>query len=317
MAQYLSLIVPAHNEELNIAPLVEALERTLSRINVPYEILFIDDGSHDGTFNAVKCAAARNARVGGVRFRRNFGQTTAIMAGFDLARGDVCITLDADLQHDPEYIPALLGKIQEGYDLVCTYRQRRNDSLSRRIPSAIANWLARRLSSVPLRDFGSTYRAYVREVVREAPIYGEMHRFVPVFVNMLSERITEIPIKVRPRLHGRSKYGLGRTLRVLSDLVVLLFFSKFFNRPIHIFGYISFLLGIPGFVLLGTLAARKLIWGIPIMQYGPLFILGVLLCLIAGQLFTTGIVCEYLVRVFYRPGTRKPYSICETVSAAG
>jgi glycosyltransferase involved in cell wall biosynthesis len=311
MPQLVSIIIPVRNEEENVPLLAEKLRAALGAADFPYEVLFVDDGSGDGTFGAVQRECARAPQFRGVRLRRNFGQTLAMVAGFDQAKGEICVTLDGDLQHDPAHIPSLVARVREGYDLVCTYRDQRNDAFLRRFPSKLANWLARKLSSVRVRDFGSTYRAYRTAVVREVPIYGEMHRFIPVFVSMISARVAEIPIKVQPRVHGRSNYGLGRTFRVLSDLIVLLFFSKFFNRPIHIFGYISFLLGFPGFALLSTLAFRKLAWGIPIMEYGPLFILGVLLCLVAVQLFTTGIVCEYLVRILYNPGRARPYSIAE------
>ena len=313
MIELISIVVPVRNEVDSIPILVKQLSTVLETLHKQYEIILVDDGSNDKTFEAINLESKLNFRVKGLQLRRNFGQTAAMKAGFDSAKGDICITLDGDLQHDPKYIPQFLDKIEEGFDLVCGYRQSRDDSLLRRVPSKFANLLARQLSSLKISDFGSTYRAYRREVIKEIPIYGEMHRFIPVFVGMVSSRISEIPIKVLPRQFGKSNYGIARTFRVISDLLVLLFFSKFFSRPIHIFGYISFLLGLPGLLLLFVLMFRKLILGIPILNYGPLFILGVLLCLMAGQMFTTGIVCEYLIRVFYKSDRAQPYSVASKV----
>jgi glycosyltransferase involved in cell wall biosynthesis len=311
MIRLISIIAPMYNEQENVSPFLQALRETMEAAQLPFEVVLVDDGSRDDTFQAIKEEAARDSRVKGLSFRRNFGQTTAIRAGFDYVTGDISITMDGDLQHSPEYIPQFVQKIEEGYDLVCSYRVKRSDGFLRRFPSKVANILARRLSTVKVRDFGSTYRAYRTDVIRDIPIYGEMHRFIPVFVNMVSNRITEIPVPVKPRLHGRSKYGLGRTFRVISDLLVLLFFSGFFSRPSHIFGYIALMLGLPGFAILSWLGTRKLLWSIPIMLNGPLFMLGVLLCLVAVQLFTTGIVCEYLVRIYYNDA-RKSYSLADT-----
>jgi hypothetical protein len=227
--------------------------------------------------------------------------------------------MDGDLQHDPEQIPEFIDKMKEGYDLVCSYRFQRNDAFLRRFPSKVANSIARRFSGLDIQDFGSTYRAYRTELAREIPIYGEMHRFIPVFMAMQTSHITELPIKLQPRIHGTSNYGFGRTFRVLSDLVLLLFFSGFFNRPIHIFGYISVLTGVPGFLILGWLAIGKLLGMLAIMDYQPMFFLGVLLCLFAGQMFTTGIVCEYLIRIYYGGGSssKKPFSVMDSTFDEG
>jgi hypothetical protein len=221
--------------------------------------------------------------------------------------------MDGDLQHDPEAIPTFLAKLEEGYDLVCSYRLHRDDAFLRRFPSKIANSIARKVSRVEVQDFGSTFRGYRAAVVRDVPVYGEMHRFIPVFISMITNRITEIPIKLQPRSHGHSKYGFSRTFRVFSDLLVLLFFSRFFSRPIHIFGYIALGFGVPGLAILGGLGFGKIFTSLAIMSYGPLFVLGALLCLVAVQVFTTGIVCEYLVRVYYGSG-RSSYSIAETTA---
>lgn len=308
----ISIIIPLFNEEANIRSLLEALCGVLERGHFHFEIILVDDGSSDGTFKEIRRMAEKDGRIFGLRFRRNHGQTAAIKAGFDHARGEVCLTMDGDLQHDPENIPLFLQKIEEGYDVVCSYRKDRNDTFLRRFPSRVANGIARLFSGLSIQDFGSTYRAYNTELAREIPIYGEMHRFIPVFLSMHTSRITEIPITLKPRVHGSSKYGLSRTFRVFSDLLVLLFFAGFFNRPIHIFGYISFLLGIPGFIILSWLSCGKIFGSLAIMDYSPLFFLGVILCLMSAQMFTTGIVCEYLIRIYYNNGRRKVYTLGET-----
>jgi len=312
MKDLISIVIPLYNEEKNVPILVEKLLKTLEAHNLDFEIIFVDDGSKDKTFGTIEQIASTENRIKGIRFRRNYGQTVAITAGIDLAEGDICITMDGDMQHDPAQIPEFVEKIKAGYDLVCGYRSKRNDSFLKRFPSKVANYVAKKFSGLNIRDFGSTYRAYRRSVIKQIPVYGEMHRFIPIFVAMTTDRITEIPISLHPRLQGMSNYGITRTFRVFSDLLLILFFSSFFTRPIHIFGYISLLLGLPGFLILICLSLAKILGGIAIMDYGPLFVLGVLLCLVSGQLFTTGIVCEYLVRIYYGDNKRRPYSVVET-----
>lgn len=306
----LSIIVPVFNEAENMPLFIERVRNVLEKQRLEYELILVDDGSKDQTFDFIKTEAAKDPRIKGIRFRRNNGQTAAIKAGIEAARGDVCITMDGDLQHDPEDIPKFINKLNEGYDLVCSYRFQRNDAFMRRFPSKIANLIGRRISKLDLKDFGSTFRAYKTDLAKEIPIYGEMHRFIPIFVGTLTDSITEIPISLQPRLHGQSKYGIDRTFRVLSDLLFLVFFASFFNRPIHIFGYIAIGLGTPGLLILGWLSVSKIMGYIEIMNYGPLFMLGVMLCLVAGQIFVIGVVCEYLVRIYYNDN-RKPYSISE------
>lgn len=311
--ELVSIIVPLFNEEANVPLLANALRPVMDDQSRGFEVLLMDDGSSDATFEAVRREAASDGRFRGIRFRRNFGQTAALKAGLERARGAVCITMDGDLQHDPKEIPRFLERMDQGYDMVCGYRDKRDDAWIRRFPSRIANLVARRVSGLDLRDFGSTFRAYRTVLAREIPVYGELHRFIPVFMAMQTDSIEEIPIQVAPRAHGVSNYGLGRTFRVLSDLVLLLFFAGFFNRPIHIFGYISVLTGLPGLLILGWLSVSKIFGSLAIMDYGPLFFLGLLLVLFAGQMFTTGIVCEYLVRVYYGDEQRRPYSIRDEV----
>jgi len=312
MKDLISIVIPLYNEEKNVPILLERLRETLEGHNLSFEFILVDDGSKDKTFDAVKRHAAKDSRIKGIRFRRNYGQAVAITAGVDLAEGDICITMDGDMQHDPGQVPEFIEKIEAGYDLVCGFRFKRKDAFLRRFPSKVANYIAKKFSGLNIRDLGSTYRAYRTSIIKQIPIYGEMHRFIPIFVAMRTDRITEIPIATKRRLHGKSHYGLARTFRVLSDLLLILFFAGFFARPIHIFGYISLVLGLPGFLILAGLSLAKILGTIAIMDYGPLFVLGVLLCLVAGQLFTTGIVCEYLVRIYYGNHSRKPYSVAET-----
>ena len=307
----LSIIVPLFNEAENVPLFIDRVQYVLENEGFPYELILVDDGSKDQTFDLIKNAADKDKRIKGIRFRRNNGQTPAIKAGIDAAKGDICITMDGDLQHDPEEIPKFVNKLKEGYDLVCSYRFQRKDAFIRRFPSRIANLIGRKISKMDLHDFGSTFRAYKTDLAKEIPLYGEMHRFIPIFAGTITDAITEIPISLQPRIHGQSKYGLDRTFRVFSDLLFLVFFVSFFNRPIHIFGYISIGLGFPGFLILSWLSTAKLLGYIEIMNYGPLFMLGVMLCLVAGQIFVVGVVCEYLVRIYYND-THRPYSISET-----
>jgi len=307
----LSVIVPLYNEEKNVPVLVSSIREALVAEDLLYEVILVDDASKDRTFEAVRQESANDDRIKGVRFTRHYGKTAAITAGIKYAQGEICITMDGDLQHDPRQISGFLKQIDDGYDLVCSYRIHRKDAFLRRFPSRVANYIARKFSKLAVRDFGSGYWACRTSLAKRIPIYGEMHRFIPVFVSMETDRITEIPISLHPRLHGRSKYGLGRTFRVFSDLLLLLFFASFFSRPIHIFGYISVLLGLPGFIILSWLSLAKLFGHILIIDYGPMFVLGVMLCLVAVQVFTTGIVCEYLIRIYYS-GSARPYRIAET-----
>ena len=311
MTPYLTVVIPLFNEAQNVPVLVEKLHPALSQTGYDYEIVLVDDGSSDDTFDVVSKLAEKDGRLTGIRLRKNFGQAAAIKAGIDHASGDICVTMDGDLQHDPADIGQLLDKLADGHDLVCGYRYKRNDSILRRLPSFVANFMARRISGLPLKDFGSTFRAYKTDLLKQVALYGEMHRFIPILFAQATNRIAEIPITVHPRQFGSSKYGLGRTFRVFSDLLSLLFFSGFFNRPIHIFGYISLFLGLPGFAILAWLSFEKLLGRINIMDFGPLFMLGVMLCLVAVQVFTTGVVCEYLLRIYYREDRPQPYSVAE------
>src|SRR3974390_271035 len=237
-----SIVVPLYNEEANVTPLYVRLTQVMEEFDEPYEIVFIDDGSRDDTANILHRISASDSRVRVVMLRRNFGQTAALKAGFDAARGDIIISMDGDLQHDPEEIPAFVAKLEEGYDIVSGWRaQRRDKWVTRRLPSRIANWMMAKLSGVALHDFGTTFKAYRRETIKSIPLYGELHRFIPALAAFSGARIAEIPINNPPRKNGKSNYGLSRTLHVFLDLLSIKFLLDYSTRPLHFFGPIGLL----------------------------------------------------------------------------
>ena len=233
----LSVVVPIHNEEPSILPLYDRLTAVLERLRKPYEIIFVDDASTDRSFDLLANLVETDPRLKVIRLRRNFGQTAALAAGFDEAQGNVIISLDGDLQHAPEDIPALLEKIEEGYDIASGWRKNRLDNaVTRKIPSRIANWLMAKVSHVDLRDFGTTFKAYRAEILKDVNLYGELHRFIPALAAFYGARVAEVPIRNLPRASGGSHYGLGRTFRVMFDIFTIWFLLKYFTRPMHFFG---------------------------------------------------------------------------------
>jgi len=217
-----SVVIPAYNEEENLPVLYERLRTVLEKLEGDYEIIFVDDGSTDGSFDVLRDLARRDERVKVIRFRRNYGQTAAMYAGFEHATGEVIVTMDADLQNDPEDIPRLLKKLEEGYDIVSGWRKDRKDPfLSRRLPSKIANWIISKVTGVELHDYGCTLKAYRSEIAKRYRLYGDMHRFLPALARRFGAKITEIPVRHHPRLYGRSKYGIGRTVRVILDIFLV------------------------------------------------------------------------------------------------
>src|SRR5580698_382922 len=236
----LSIVVPIHNEEHSILPLYDRLTSVLVNLGGSYEILFIDDASTDRSAELLANLVQTDARLKVVRLRRNFGQTAALSAGFHEARGKVIIAMDGDLQHAPEDIPALIAKINEGYDIASGWRKERVDNpLTRKIPSRIANWLMSKASGVDLRDFGTTFKAYRAEVLKDVHLYGELHRFIPALASFYGARVAEVPIQNTARASGESHYGLGRTSRVLFDILTVRFLLKYYTRPMHFFGAIA------------------------------------------------------------------------------
>src|SRR3954453_20501839 len=233
----ISVVIPIHNEEPAIPPLYDRLTRVLEALQKPYEIIFVDDASTDRSFELLANLVETDGRLKVLRLRRNFGQTAALAAGFDEAQGEIIISLDGDLQHDPEDIPALLAKVEEGYDIASGWRKQRLDNaITRKIPSRIANWLMAKASGVNLRDFGTTFKAYRAEVLKDINLYGELHRFIPALASFYGARIAEVPLRNTPRGGGDSHYGIGRTFRVLFDILTIKFLLKYFTRPMHFFG---------------------------------------------------------------------------------
>src|SRR5579872_3882046 len=308
----LSIVIPVHNEEQALLPLYDRLTVTLESLCRPYEILFIDDASTDRSFELLSNLVETDAHLKVIRLRRNFGQTAALSAGFDEAQGSVIISLDGDLQHAPEDIPALLAKIDEGYDIASGWRKDRIDNaLTRKIPSRIANWLMAKTSGIALRDFGTTFKAYRAEVLKEINLYGELHRFIPALASFYGARIAEVPIRNTPRLAGDSHYGLGRTFNVMFDILTIKFLLKYFTRPMHFFGRIGLSGLVLGSAILAGLAVHKL-WGHGMMaDHGPLMIAGALLILTGLMMFSTGLLGEVLMRTYFESQGRRIYAVRE------
>jgi len=310
----LSVVIPAYNEEENVPILYEKLKKVLDSIGEDYEIIFVDDGSTDGTYQKLKQLAERDSRLKVIRFKRNYGQTAAMSAGFEHAKGDVIITLDADLQNDPEDIPLLLEKLEEGYHVVSGWRKDRKDPfLSRRLPSMVANWLISKITGVHLHDYGCTLKAYRAEVVKDLELFGDMHRFLPALTKRGGAKITEVVVRHHPRMFGRSKYGIGRTVRVLLDIMLVKFLNEYINKPLYMFGSVGFLLLVLGLFSLFYLIFLKLFLEEPIGRR-PLLTLSVLLILAGIQLISTGLLAELLVRIYYRTKDAKPYVIQEKIN---
>jgi glycosyltransferase involved in cell wall biosynthesis len=308
----ISVVIPIHNEEPAILPLYDRLTRVLESLNKTYEILFVDDASTDRSFELLANLVETDGRLKVLRLRRNFGQTAALAAGFDEAQGEVIISLDGDLQHEPEDIPALLGKIEEGYDIASGWRRNRLDNaVTRKIPSRIANWLMAKASGVNLRDFGTTFKAYRADVLKDVNLYGELHRFIPALAALYGARIAEVPIRNAPRANGGSHYGLGRTFKVLFDIITIRFLLQYFTRPMHFFGMFG-LIGVTiGGTILAYLAVFKLLGNELVLQHGPLLIAGALLFLTGLMMFSTGLLGELLIRTYFESQGRRIYAIRE------
>jgi glycosyltransferase involved in cell wall biosynthesis len=310
----LSVVIPAYNEEENVPIFYEKLKKVLDCLGQDYEIIFVDDGSTDGTYQRLKQLAEKDSRLKVIRFKRNYGQTAAMSAGFEHAKGDVIITLDADLQNDPEDIPILLEKLKEGYHVVSGWRKDRKDPfLSRRLPSMIANWLISKITGVHLHDYGCTLKAYRAEVVKDLELFGDMHRFLPALTKRRGAKITEVVVRHHPRMFGKSKYGIGRTVRVLLDIMLVKFLNEYINKPLYMFGSVGFLLLGLGLFSLFYLIFLKLFLEESIGRR-PLLILSVLLILAGIQLISTGLLAELLVRIYYRTRDTKPYIIQEKIN---
>jgi glycosyltransferase involved in cell wall biosynthesis len=292
LALVISVVVPVHDEERSVALLYDELTSALEPLGTPWEAIFVDDGSTDGTFAALTRlhSAAHNVRV--VRLRRNFGKAAALVAGFDQAHGEIVVTIDGDLQDDPSEIPRLLAKLDEGFDLVSGWKTRRQDPLSRRLLSKIFNRVTSAFSGVRLHDMNCGLKAYRAEVVHGLRLYGELHRFIPVLAHYRGFRIAELPVNHRPREHGRSRYGVERYLRGFLDLLTVSFIGRYRHRPLHLFGGLGLALGLIGTAVLVYLTVVKVL-GHAIGQR-PLLLLGVLLVVIGMQFFSLGLISEMI-----------------------
>ncbi len=303
----LSVIITLLDEESNVGPLIEQLQVALKGID--YEIILVDDGSTDQTVARIKEFA--DERINLICLNKNYGQTPAMAAGIDLAKGTYLATMDGDLQNDPRDIPKLLLKlISENWDVVAGYRVHRKDnSLLRKVPSKIANYFIRQLSGVHIRDYGCSLKVFKKETAKNLDLYGELHRFIPILAVLQGAKITDIEVNHRPRIHGVSKYGLGRTTKVMSDLLLMAFFQKYFRRPIHLFGPIGFASLFSGmainFYLLFLKIVGEDIWG------RPLLLLGVSLTLAGIQFLTFGLIAELVMRIYYESQNKKTYSVKE------
>lgn len=308
----ISIVIPIHNEESAILPLYDRLTAVMERLGRPYEIIFVDDASTDRSFELLANLVETDPRLKVIRLRRNFGQTAALAAGFDEAQGDVIISLDGDLQHDPDDIPALLEKIDEGYDIASGWRKNRVDNaFTRRLPSRIANWMMAKVSGVKLHDFGTTFKAYRREILKDINLYGELHRFIPALASQYGARIVEVPIRNTPRLKGDSHYGMGRTLRVLFDIITIKFLLGYFTRPMHFFGKIGLLGTAVGGGIMAYLFFYKITGHEIVMEHGPLMIAGAILLLTGLMMFSTGLLGEVLMRTYFESQGRRIYAIRE------
>jgi glycosyltransferase involved in cell wall biosynthesis len=303
----LSVVIPIMNEEKNIEPLFKALREALEGID--YELIFVDDGSTDKSVEKIKELADKDTKL--IVFSRNFGQSLAMMAGIDTAKGDVIATIDGDLQNDPKDIPIMLKKMQtEGWDVVAGVRAKRQDGfLLRKIPSKIANYIIRKSTGVYLKDYGCTLKLFKKNVAKNLGLYGELHRFIPVLAKLYGAKMTEMDVRHHKRMHGESKYGIGRTFKVISDLMLMLFFQKYGTKPMHLFGTLGFTMFGIGMLINFYLFLLKL-FGENIGQR-PLLILGVMLTLGGIQLISTGFLAEIMMRTYYESQNKKPYVVKE------
>ncbi len=310
-----SIVVPFHNEEQNVTRLYDRVKDVMETVNESFELVFVDDGSRDRTYRLLEEIAAVDSRVLLIKLRRNFGQTSALAAGFDHATGEFILAMDGDLQHDPAEIPQFMAKLEEGYDVVSGWRAQREDSLMlRQLPSRSANWLLRRVSGVEIHDFGTTFKAYRREVIQNIPLYADMHRFIPALASWYGATICEVPISNPARESGESHYGLGRTFRVVFDLLTIRFLLRYMTRPLHFFGGIGALAVLSGSGIACWLLAYKLLSRHDVVgEHGPWFVIAAVLLLAGIQMIGIGLLGELQVRHFFAQGQRSPYAIDRVV----
>jgi len=305
----LSVVIPIYNEAKNVEKLYEKLEEVLSKLDKSYEVLLVDDGSTDGTTDKLAEIHKRNPKYKVIQFRRNYGQTAAISAGFDYSIGDVIVTIDADLQNDPKDIPKILKKMEDGYDVVSGWRKERKDPfLTRIIPSKVANWLVSILAGIHLHDYGCTLKAYSKDVAKNVQLYGEMHRYIPALASWIGINVTEVPVSHHKRKFGKSKYGLSRTPRVILDLITLKFLLSYSTRPIQIFGSLGIITGFIGFLIALYLSYVRLLLRQPIGDR-PLLLLAVLLIFLGFQFISMGLLGELAVRTYHETQNKPIYFV--------
>jgi len=310
----LSVVIPVYNEEEGIEPLLAAIRDALEDVEGGYEVVLVDDGSTDRSASLLESAAKEDPHLKVIILRRNFGQTAALAAGFDYARGAIIVAMDADLQNDPHDIPKLLAKLDEGYDVVSGWRKDRKDKwLTRLVPSRIANWLISRITGVRLHDYGCTLKAYRREVLEGVHLYGEMHRFIPALVAMVGGSVVEVPVKHHPRRFGRSKYGLARTVKVVLDLVTVKFLSAYSTKPIYLFGGTGLGL-LAGAFLSGTAAVVMKLTGFKTFTRNPLTLLTVALAILAAQFLLMGLLAEMITRTYHESQGKPIYVVKRNVN---
>src|SRR5450830_88093 len=310
---YLSVVIPVYNERENISYLYENLNKVLPTLGKKYEVILIDDGSTDGTFNELVKIHEQNSNYKIVKFRKNFGQTPAMSAGFDYANGEIIITLDADLQNDPKDIPLLIEKMNEGYDIVSGWRINRQDkAMSRKLPSKIANWLIAKLTGVRIHDYGCTLKAYSRDVVKNIELYGEMHRYIPAVASWMGISVAEVPVHHHSRKFGKSKYGISRTIRVILDIIILKYLLSYSQRPIQIFGLMGLITGLIGCIVTIYLIIMRLFFNVPLSSR-PLFTLSIFMIFIGLQLVTMGILGELIMRTYHEASGKPTYAIREII----
>ena len=307
----LSIVIPVYNEEENVEPLIQEINAAVRPLGKPYEIVVVDDGSHDATFSVLARLHLRDSCLRVVRLKRNFGQTAAIAAGLAYADGDVVILMDGDAQNDPKDIPALLAELKKGNDLVCGWRSNRRDPfLNRRLPSMIANHLVSWATQVKLHDYGCTLKAMRRDVAKNLKLYGEMHRFIPAIAYERGARVAELKVNHRPRMRGDSKYGIARTLRVILDLLTVKFLISYSTRPLHVFGVLGLSSGGLGFLIAVYLTMQKLIYHVSIGGR-PLLLLAILLIFIGFQFLTMGLLAEMLSRTYHESQDKAVFVVGE------
>jgi len=308
LEESVSIVIPVYEEEESLPHLYKSIKDVMDKLKRKYEIVFVDDGSRDGTLKVLESYQKKDPTVVVVSFRRNFGQTAAMAAGFEYAQGDIIVTMDADLQNDPNDIPKLLEKIK-GHDVVSGWRKKRQDKfLSRRLPSMLANGLISKVTGVHLHDYGCTLKAYRKEVIKSVRLYGEMHRFIPAIASWVGASITEVETNHHPRKFGKSKYGISRTIRVVLDLITVKFLQSFSTRPIHAFGPGGLLLGLIGFIIALYLSFEKIVLGQSIGGR-PLLFLSVLLMILGVQLVIMGLLGEMLARIYHESQGKPIYTV--------